>query len=114
MQYDALSKPQQERVNVAMTREWDKWNEFGVTKFLSKKHLNDIMKRNPDKKIVGTRWVLTEKVIQGEARLQGQMGRAGVSRKQGLHENKRAHGIARPLLPDALSSSPRRLGLQRV
>ena len=24
--------PQQERVNDAMTREWDKWNEFGVTK----------------------------------------------------------------------------------
>ena len=33
VQYDALTKPQQGRVNVAMTREWDKWNEFGVTKF---------------------------------------------------------------------------------
>ena len=38
-----------------MVRDWDKWNEFGVTKFLSKKQLNDIMKRNPDQKIVGTR-----------------------------------------------------------
>ena len=66
VQYDALMKLQQERVDVAMTREWDKWNEFGVTKFLSKKQLNDIMKRNPDQKIVGTRWVFTEKVIQGK------------------------------------------------
>ena len=73
VQYDALVKSQQERVDVATTREWDKWDEFGVTKFLSKKQLNDIMKRNPDQKIVGTRWVFTEKVIQGkpdyEARL---------------------------------------------
>ena len=54
VQYDALVKSQQERVDAAMVREWDKWNEFGVTKFLSKKQLNDIMKRNPDQKIVGT------------------------------------------------------------
>ena len=66
VQYDALVKSQQERVDAAMVREWDKWNEFGVTKFLSKKQLNDIMKRNPDQKIVGTRWVFTEKTIQGK------------------------------------------------
>ena len=48
------------------TREWDKWNEFGVPKFLSKKQLNDTMKPNPDQKIVRTRWVFTEKVIQGK------------------------------------------------
>ena len=53
-------------MDAAMVREWDKWNEFGVTKFLSKKQLNDIMKRNPDQKIVGTRWVFTEKTIQGK------------------------------------------------
>ena len=64
VQYDALVKSQQVRVDAAMIREWDKWNEFGVSKFLSKKQLNDIMKRNPDQKIVGTRWVFTEKVIQ--------------------------------------------------
>ena len=57
VQYDALVRSQQERVDVAMTREWDKWNEFGVTKFLSKKQLNDIMKRDPVQKIVGTRLV---------------------------------------------------------
>ena len=28
VQYDALVKSQQERVDVAMTREWDKWNEL--------------------------------------------------------------------------------------
>ena len=39
---------------------------MGVTKFLSKKQLNEIVKRNPDQKIVGTRWVFTEKVIQGK------------------------------------------------
>ena len=44
VQYDALGKSQQVRVDAAMVREWDKWNEFGVTKFLSKKQLNDIMK----------------------------------------------------------------------
>ena len=66
MQYDTLVKSQQVRVDSAMVREWDKWNEFGVTKFLSKKQLNDIMKRNPDQKIVGTRWVFTEKTIQGK------------------------------------------------
>ena len=53
-------------MDAAETREWNKWNEFGVTKFLSKKQLNDIMKRNPDQKIVGTRLVFTEKVIQGK------------------------------------------------
>ena len=46
VQYDALVKSQQERVDAAMVREWDKWKEFRVTKFLSKKQLNDIMKRN--------------------------------------------------------------------
>ena len=66
VQYVALVKSQQVRVDAAMVREWDKWNEFGVTKFLSKKQLNDIMKRNPDQKIVGTRWVFTEKTIQGK------------------------------------------------
>ena len=39
-------------MDAAMVREWDKWNEFGVTKFLSIKQLNDTMKRNPDQKIV--------------------------------------------------------------
>ena len=66
VQYDALVMSKQVRVNAAMVREWDKWNEFGVTKFLSKRQLNDIMKRNSDQKIVGTRWVFTEKTIQGK------------------------------------------------
>ena len=114
VQYDALVKSQQVRVDAAMTREWDKWNEFGVTKLLSKKQLNDIMKRNPDQKIVGTRWVFTEKVIPGQARRQGSTGRARVSRGQGIHQNRCAHWIARRLLHDALSSSSKRLGLQRV
>ena len=35
MQYDALVKSQQVRADAATIREWDKWNEFGVTKFLS-------------------------------------------------------------------------------
>ena len=66
VQCDALVKSLQIRVDAAKVRDWDKWNEFGVTKFLSKKKLNDIMKRNPDQKIVGTRWVITEKTIQGK------------------------------------------------
>ena len=63
MQYDALTKSQQRCMDAVKTRERDNWNEFGVTMFLSQKQLNDIMKRNPDQKIVGTKWVLTEKVI---------------------------------------------------
>ena len=87
VQYDALVKSQQVRVDAAMVREWDKWNEFGVTKFLSKKQLNDIMKRNPDQKIVGSRWVFTEKDHPGQARLQGSTGRSRVPRGQGLHQD---------------------------
>ena len=87
VQYDALVKSQQERVDAAMVREWDKWNEFGVTKFLSKNHLNDIMKRNPDQKLVGTRWVFTEKDHPGQAGLQGSTCRSRVSRGQGLHQD---------------------------
>ena len=37
VQCDALVKSQQERVDAAMVRECDKWNEFRITKFLSKK-----------------------------------------------------------------------------
>ena len=66
VQNDPLTKSQPGRMHVAMTREWDTWNEFGVTKFLSNKQLNDIMKRSPDQKIVGIRFVLTEKVIQSK------------------------------------------------
>ena len=43
--YDTLTKPQQERMDAATTREWDKWNEFGVTKFLSEQQFIDIMKQ---------------------------------------------------------------------
>ena len=57
VQYDALVKSQQERVDAAMVREWDKWNEFGVTKFLSKKQLDERhheAKPRPENR--GTRW----------------------------------------------------------
>ena len=87
VQNDALVKSQQVRVDAAMVREWDKWNEFGVTKFLFKKQLNDIMKRNPDQKIVGTRWVFTEKTIQGKPDYKARLVVQGVSRGQGLHQD---------------------------
>ena len=61
-----------------MTREWDKWNEFGITKFLSKKQLKDV------------RGVFTEKVIQGKPE-QGPFGCARVSRTELLHQDKCAH-----------------------
>ena len=102
VQYDALVKSQQERVHAAMVREWDKWNEFGVTKFLSKMQLNDIMKRNPDEKIVGTRWVFTEKTIQGKPDYKAR------------YQDRCTHWIARRLFHDAVSGSSKRLGLQRV
>ena len=87
VQYDTLVKSQQVRVDAAMIREWDKWNEFGVTKFLSKKQLNDITKRNPDQKIVGTRWVFTEKTIQGKADYKARLVVQGCQRGQGLHQD---------------------------
>ena len=64
--YDALMKSKQVRVDAPMVPDWDKRIEFGVTKFLSKQQLNDIIKRTPDQKIVGIRWVFTEKTIQGK------------------------------------------------
>ena len=79
VQYDALVQSQQVLLHAAMVREWDKRNEFGVTKFMSKKQLNDIMKRNPDQKIVGTRWVFTEKTIQGKPDYKARLGRSRVS-----------------------------------
>ena len=96
-----------------MTREWDKWNEIGVTKFLSKKQLNHIMKRNPDQKIVGTRWVFTGKVIQGKPDNKARLVVQGCQEHKGYIQDRCAHWIARRLLHDALSSSGRP-GLQRV
>ena len=92
VQHDALVTSQQERVDAAMVREWDKWNEFVVTKFLSKKQVNDIMKRTQDHS-------------------QGSTGRSRVSRRQGLHQYRNTHWMARRLLHDTLSSSSKRLGL---
>ena len=111
VQYDALVKSQQVRVEAAMFREWDKWNEFGDTKFLSKKQLNDIMKRNPDPKIVGTRWVFTEKTIQSKPDNKARLV------VQGCQEDKgciRTTGSRDAFFHDALSSSSKRLGQQRV
>ena len=49
VKYDTLVKSQQERVDVAMTREWNKFERvWSHEVFLSKKQLNDIRKRNPD------------------------------------------------------------------
>ena len=83
VQCDALVKSLQIRVDAAKVRDWDKWNEFGVTKFLSKKQLNDIMKRNPDQKIVGTRWVITEKTIQGKPDYKARMVVQGCQEDKG-------------------------------
>ena len=74
--YDALVNSQQVCVDAAMVGEWDKWNEFGVTKFLSQKQLNDIMKRNPDQKNRGNQMGLHGEDHPGQARLQGSTGRA--------------------------------------
>ena len=114
VQYDGLVKSQQERVDAAMVREWDKWNEFGVTKFLSKKQLNDIMKRNPDQKIVGTRWVFTEKTIQGKPDYKTRLVVQGCQEDKGYIRNDAHHWIARRLLHDTFSSISKRLGLQCV
>ena len=74
VQYDALVKSQQVRVDAAMVGEWDKWNEFGVTKFLSKKQLNDIMKRNPRPENRGNQMGVHAEGHPGQARLQGSTG----------------------------------------
>ena len=65
----------------------------------SKKHLNDITKRNPHQEIVGTGWVVTEKVIQCE---------------QDYIKTDAPTGVERRLLRDARSSTSGRLALERV
>ena len=64
VRYDVLTSKQKERMNVAMSRACNKWNQFGVMKFLSKTQLDDIMTRGPNQKILRPRWVLTERVTQ--------------------------------------------------
>ena len=66
VQYDALVKSQQKLVDVATTREWDKWNEFGVTKFCVQEAAEQHHEAKPRQKIVGTRWLFTETAIQGK------------------------------------------------
>ena len=83
-----------------MTREVDRWNEFGVTKLLSKKQLNDIMKRNPDQKIVGDLVGADGEGHPRQARLRGQGSRARVSGGQGLHQDRCTDGVERRLLHD--------------
>ena len=68
VQYDALVKSQQERVNVAMTREWDKWNEFGVTKFLSAERHHEAKPRSENR---GNQKGVHGEGHPGQARLQG-------------------------------------------
>ena len=91
VQYDALVKSQQVRVDAAMVREWDKWNEFGVTKFLSKKQLNDIMKRKPRPENCGNQMVITEKTIQGKPDYKARLV------VQGCQEDKGTSGLMHPL-----------------
>ena len=113
VQDDALVKSQQERVDAAMVREWDKWNEFRVTKFLSKKQMNDIMKRNQDQKIVGTRWVFTEKTIQGKPDYKARLVVQGCQEDKGYIRTDAPTG-SRDAFLMTLSSISKRLVLQRV
>ena len=106
MLYDALTKPQQERMDAAMTREWDKWNEFGVTKFLSEKQLIDIMKHNPHQRIVGS----DGEGHPGQAGIQGRVRRARMSGRQELRQDRGPHGMERRFLQQRLRTA----GLPRV
>ena len=81
---------------------------------MSNKQLNDIMKRSPDQKIVGRRWVLTEKVIQSKQDHKARSVVQGCQEDKGYIRTRCAHGIERRLLHDALSSSSRRLGTYNV
>ena len=99
VQHDALVKSQQVRVDAAMVREWDKWNEFGVTKFLSKKQLNDIMKRKPRPENRGNQMGLHGEDHPGQARVQGSTGRSRVSRG-----TRATSGQVRPLDRETPSS----------
>ena len=87
MLYDTLTKPQQERMDAAMTREWDKWNEFGVTKFLSEQQFIDIMKQNPHQRIVGS----DGEGHPGQAGIQGRVRRARMSGRQELRQDRCHH-----------------------
>ena len=87
VQYDALVKSQQVRVDAAMVREWDKWNEFGVTKFLLKKAAERHHEAKPRPENRGNQMGLHGKDHPGQARLQGSTCRSRVSRGQGLHQD---------------------------
>ena len=63
VRYDALASSQRERMNFAISRERNMWNEVVVSKFSSKTQLDDIMKRTPSQKLLTTRWDPTEKII---------------------------------------------------
>ena len=57
--------------------------------------------------------MFTEKAIQGKPDYKARLVVPGCQ-EDGLHQDRCAHWIARRLLHDALSSSSKRLGLQRV
>ena len=69
IKYCDLSPPQRALMLKAMAKEWDKWTEFKAFRFLTESELQQILKRNPHQKIVGTRWVCTPKGADYKARL---------------------------------------------
>ena len=91
VQYDALVKSQQERVDVAMTREWDKWNEFGVTEVSVQEAAERHQEAKPRSQDRGNQMDDYGEGHPGQARQQGPVGCARVSRRQGAHQDRCAH-----------------------
>ena len=88
VQYDALVKSQQVRVDAAMVREWDKWNDFVVTMLVPVQKAADRhheAKPRPENR--GNQMGLHGEDHPGQARLQGSVGRSRVSRGPGLHQD---------------------------
>ena len=72
------------------------------------------MKRNPDQKTVGTRWVITEKTIQGKPDYKGRLVVQGCQEDKGYIRTDAPTGSRDAFFMTLFSSSSKRLGLQCV
>ena len=54
-----VSRALESHLEQAMGKEWSKWQEFGATKQITSQRVRELV--NKGHKIIGTRWVLTEK-----------------------------------------------------
>ena len=72
------------------------------------------MKRNPDQKIVGTRWVFTEKVIQGKPDYKTRLVVQGCQEDKGYIKTNAPAGSPDAFFKTLSAATQKRLGPQRA